>query len=153
MLAICLLLATVTATEVFMSNGTVQVPITQLATIHTESAPVVQDRIHLDVQDPVTSQRVAGPFIWQQLVPALQRVDNQTLLLVPYMLVDDIVGARFEKDSFVLGIRHDNVTDFLRMRFTHDDDESLVAVEAVVGVIVGVTVVLACVLIAKSQSV
>ena len=106
---------------------------------------VVQDFVHVDAQNS-DSQRIAGPLVWWQLVPAVQLVKNNTVFLIDMhaLVFDKFHGLRHA--SYVFGYRlqgssSSNVTDFFRIRVVEPASDNT-GLWVMFGVLVGLLVVL-----------
>jgi hypothetical protein len=121
---------------------------------------LLQDFIHMDVQDPVTEQRVAGPLTWLQLLPGLTPRGNDSLVIAPKILAQDKFGWQFRYHSFVLGYRlfgasgaNNATTQFFRFRVQAPPAEDLTAIYACMGVYLGlVAIVLVVILVLGVQN-
>jgi hypothetical protein len=147
------LLLVLAAAEVLIDGELAEVsvrPSLEPFTVVFLNGTLLQDFVHVDVQNDA-SQRIAGPFVWIQLVPAFQLLlPNDTLQIVPKTLIFDKFGRpdlRFH--SFVVGYRllvngtMQTATQFFRFRFTPPPTEDLTVIWSVGGVFLGLLVVLA----------
>ncbi len=115
---------------------------------------LLQDFIHMDVQDPVTEQRVAGPLTWFQLIPGLTPRGNDSLVIAPKILAQDKFGWQFRYHAFVLGYRlfgasgvNNATTQFFRFRVSPPPSEDLTAMYVLTGVVAGIAVLLLVVIL------